>query len=80
MSRHRVYQRDALPFHIGKFNGLVQGSASTRTPASISRPADDAWKVSPRLTLNLGRWDPYFPFTDSLGKTPAGVPANPRAI
>jgi hypothetical protein len=35
----------------------------------------DNWKASPRLTLSAGlRWDPFFPYTDSLGRVACFVP------
>jgi Carboxypeptidase regulatory-like domain/TonB dependent receptor len=35
----------------------------------------DAWRVSPNLTLTPGlRWDPMFPFHDELGRTQCFVP------
>jgi hypothetical protein len=35
----------------------------------------DSWKVNARLTLTGGlRWDPYFPYTDSLGRVACFVP------
>lgn len=58
-------------FFVGKFNTLVQGIGEYKNTRFniFALYADDAWKVTPRFTLNLGlRWDPYFPYTDSLGK------------
>ena len=35
----------------------------------------DNWHALPRLTLNLGlRWDPFLPYTDSLGRVACFVP------
>ncbi len=63
---------DALAdFYIGKFATLAQGIGEYKNTRFniFALYADDSWKVTPRLTLNLGlRWDPYFPYTDTLGK------------
>jgi outer membrane receptor protein involved in Fe transport len=35
----------------------------------------DNWKATPRLLLSAGlRWDPFFPYTDSLGRVACFVP------
>lgn len=35
----------------------------------------DDWKATPRLLLSAGlRWDPFFPYTDSLGRVACFVP------
>jgi Carboxypeptidase regulatory-like domain/TonB dependent receptor-like, beta-barrel len=35
----------------------------------------DNWRVHPRLSLNLGlRWDPYFPYSEGLGRILCFVP------
>ena len=35
----------------------------------------DDWRVTPRLTLSAGlRWDPFFPYKDSLGRVACFVP------
>ncbi|MGH9674225.1 MAG: hypothetical protein ACRD44_13670, partial [Bryobacteraceae bacterium] len=69
---------DALAdFYVGKFFTMVQGIGEYKNTRFniFALYADDAWKVTPRLTLNLGlRWDPYFPYTDTLGKLSAWRP------
>jgi hypothetical protein len=58
-------------FYVGKFNTMSQGIGEYKNTRFniFALYADDAWKVTRRFTLNLGlRWDPYFPYTDSLGK------------
>ena len=63
---------DALAdFFVGKFATLSQGIGEYKNTRFkiMALYADDSWKVNRRLTLNLGvRWDPYFPYTDELGK------------
>jgi outer membrane receptor protein involved in Fe transport len=64
-------------FFIGKFSTLVQGIGEYKNTRFkiMAFYADDSWKVNRRLTLNLGlRWDPYFPYTDELGKLSAWRP------
>ena len=63
---------DALAdFMIGKFYNLEQGAGEYKNTRFniLSAFAQDSFRVTPRLTLDLGlRWDPYFPYTDALGK------------
>lgn len=64
-------------FYIGKFATMTQGIGEYKNTRFniFALYADDAWKVTPRFTLNLGlRWDPYFPYTDTLGKLSAWRP------
>ncbi|MBI4909038.1 MAG: carboxypeptidase regulatory-like domain-containing protein [Acidobacteria bacterium] len=64
-------------FFIGKFFTMVQGIGEYKNTRFniLALYADDSWKVTRRFTLNLGvRWDPYFPYTDSLGKLSAWRP------
>ncbi|MCX6633845.1 MAG: TonB-dependent receptor [Acidobacteria bacterium] len=69
---------DALAdFFVGKFATFVQGIGEYRNTRFniVALYADDAWKVNRRLTLNLGlRWDPFFPYTEELGKLSAWRP------
>ena len=37
--------------------------------------AQDNWRVNPKLVVNAGiRWDPYFPYTDTLNRIPCYRP------
>jgi outer membrane receptor protein involved in Fe transport len=54
-------------FYIGRFNTLVQGIGEYRDTRfnRISIFAQDEWKLTTRLNLNLGiRWEPFLPFID----------------
>ncbi len=58
-------------YFVGKFATLVQGIGEYKNTRYkiMALYADDSWKVNRRFTVNLGlRWDPYFPYTDELGK------------
>lgn len=69
---------DALAdFFVGKFATFTQGIGEYRNTRFniVALYADDAWKVNRRFTLNLGlRWDPFFPYTEELGKLSAWRP------
>ncbi len=54
-------------FMIGRPNSFTEGSPNAGRPRTLELGlyAQDDWKVSRRLTLNLGlRWDPWLPFKD----------------
>lgn len=59
---------DALAdFFLGKFSSFEQaiGEYKNTRMHFLATFVQDTFRVSPKLTLNLGlRWDPFFPYTD----------------
>jgi len=58
-------------FMLGSFNSLTQGIGEYKGTRfqRMGLFVQDSWKVTKRLTLDVGaRWEPFFPFTDTLDK------------
>jgi hypothetical protein len=69
-------------FLLGQVSSFVQGGGYYLDFTGINWSAfvQDDWRVSPRVTLSAGlRWDPFFPYTDSLGRVACFVPGAPQS-
>ncbi len=58
-------------FVLGRASGFGQGGGEYKLLKGTKWGfyAQDNWRLSPRLSVNLGlRWDPYFPFYDREGR------------
>jgi hypothetical protein len=64
-------------FELGAVSTFTQGGGLylNFTGYRESLFVQDSWKTTPRLLLTAGlRWDPFFPYTDSLGRVACFVP------
>lgn len=64
-------------FLLGQVSSFSQGGGYYLDFTGINWSAffQDNWKATPRLTLSAGlRWDPFFPYTDTLGRVACFVP------
>jgi hypothetical protein len=65
-------------FMLGKFNSLTQGIGEYKNTRfhRMGLFVQDSMKLSRGFTLDLGvRWEPFFPFTDSLDRIAAWRPS-----
>jgi hypothetical protein len=66
-------------FMLGAMSTFTQGGGLflNFTGINWSLFVQDDWRVTPRLTLSAGlRWDPFFPYKDSLGRVACFVPGS----
>ncbi len=64
-------------FELGALSSFTQGGGLylNVTGYRESLFVQDSWKIHPRLLLTAGmRWDPFFPYTDKLGRVACFVP------
>ena len=65
-------------FLIGRYNSMTQGIGEYKGTRikRMSMFIQDSWKISRRFTIDMGvRWEPFLPYTDTLGKLAVWRPA-----
>jgi outer membrane receptor protein involved in Fe transport len=64
-------------FLLGAISNFTQGGGLFLNFTGINWSAfvQDDWRATPRLTVSAGlRWDPFFPYKDSLGRVACFIP------
>jgi outer membrane receptor protein involved in Fe transport len=70
-------------FLLGHFQQFEQGVGEYKNTRLhyLSAFVQDTWRVSPKLTLNLGvRWDPFIPYTDANDRIGAYRPGQQSQV
>jgi len=68
---------------LGRFSAYKQGGGEFKNTRfnSIAVFAEDTWKVTPRLSLDLGaRYEPFFPYTDTHNRLAAWRPGQQSTV
>jgi hypothetical protein len=66
-------------FMLGAISSFTQGGGLFLNFTGINWSAfiQDDWRATPRLTISAGlRWDPFFPYKDSLGRVACFIPGS----
>jgi hypothetical protein len=66
-------------FMLGATSSFTQGGGLFLNDTGInwSTFIQDDWRANPRLTISAGlRWDPFFPYKDSLGRVACFIPGS----
>ena len=69
-------------YMLGRASNFIQGGGEYKNMVGtrLGFFAQDHWRVSPRLTLNLGlRWDPSSPYPETKGRIVCFSPGAPKS-
>jgi hypothetical protein len=70
-------------YMLGRASNFIQGGGEYKDMVGtrVGLFVQDHWRVSPRLTFNLGfRWDPHSPYRETKGRIVCFSPGAPKSV